>query len=486
MGIMKTFRKAIAFILILTVLVGTTTFSFPVLVNAASTSDFVIKSGVLTEYKGTDETVTIPEGVTSIGESVFYYKPIKQVVFPKSLKSIGDNAFIRSDLTSVEIPEGVTSIGDGAFAGCMDLKEVKLPKSLSSIGSQAFYDTPWFVTYPKDMLIINDILVQYYPEDVAVVTIPQGVKTINDKAFANNSGLSTVVIPNSVTTIKSEAFSGSALTSIVIPPSVTVVEGWAFQACDELQSITLSPNAKHLGNNVLADCRKLKSVSIPEGVVSIGEFAFAQDESLRTLTLPNSLTTIGQGLLFNCYAIKELKIPASVTSIGMAMASIDYRNVDPYNPDIRFIIWGYKNTAAERYVQQHSDRYRFYLVGTEPPVIFNPDYNGHSYTSAVMLDTKAYTMAPGNIYDVGVTLLGAASSKTRRMTSSRDGIASVRQLPNGNYRITALRPGTTYITFTIYNPKDGKTEITHASIKFVVTAGVKQNGVACRQTTYFN
>ena len=102
------------------------------------------------------------------------------------------------------------------------------------------------------------------------------------------------------------------------------------------------------------------------------------------------------------------------------------------------------------------------------------------------MDTKTYTMAPGNIYDIGVTLLGNAASKTRRMTSSRDGIASVRQLPNGNYRVTALRPGTTYITFTIYNPKDGKTEITHASIKLEVAKGVKQHGVACRQTTYFN
>lgn len=483
---MKAIQKTGIFFLAVLLLFGTISFSFPVLADAASTSDFVIEKGVLTKYNGTDETVTIPQGVTSIGEKAFYYKPITKVVFPKSLKSIGNGAFSNTKLSSIDVPEGVTSIGSGAFEECENLSDVKLPKTLSYIGNQAFYYSPWFDSYPEDMLIVNDILVHYYPEDVASVTIPQGVKTINYKAFAHNSGIKTVAIPSSVTTIKAEAFSASRLVSIVIPPSVTVIEGWAFQACDELQSITLSPNTKHLGDNVLADCRKLKSVSIPEGVVSIGEFAFAQDESLRTLTLPNSLTTIGQGLLFNCFAIKELKIPASVTSIGMAMASIDYRNVDPYNPDNRFIIWGYKNTAAERYVQKYSDRYRFCLVGTEPPVIFNPDYNGHSYTSAVMLDTKAYTMAPGNIYDVGVTLLGAASSKTRRMTSSRDGIASVRQLPNGNYRVTALRPGTTYITFTIYNPKDGKTEITHASIKLEVAKGVKQHGVACRQTTYFN
>ena len=33
--------------------------------------EFVIKKGVLVEYNGTDEVVTVPEGVRVIGESVF-------------------------------------------------------------------------------------------------------------------------------------------------------------------------------------------------------------------------------------------------------------------------------------------------------------------------------------------------------------------------------------------------------------------------------
>lgn len=33
--------------------------------------EFVIKKGVLVEYNGTDEVVTVPEGVRVIGERVF-------------------------------------------------------------------------------------------------------------------------------------------------------------------------------------------------------------------------------------------------------------------------------------------------------------------------------------------------------------------------------------------------------------------------------
>lgn len=36
-----------------------------------SENDFVIKDGVLEEYTDNDSVVTIPEGITSIGESSF-------------------------------------------------------------------------------------------------------------------------------------------------------------------------------------------------------------------------------------------------------------------------------------------------------------------------------------------------------------------------------------------------------------------------------
>ncbi len=70
-------------------------------------SDFVIEDGVLKKYRGSGGDVTIPSGVTSIGERAFWYC---------------------SGLTSAEIPKSVTSIGRRAFEGC---------SGLTSIGSSA-------------------------------------------------------------------------------------------------------------------------------------------------------------------------------------------------------------------------------------------------------------------------------------------------------------------------------------------------------------
>ncbi len=63
--------------------------------NNINNADFVIEDGVLKKYKGNGVDVTIPDGVTSIGEWAF---------------------FECSSLKSISIPDSVTNIESFAFA----------------------------------------------------------------------------------------------------------------------------------------------------------------------------------------------------------------------------------------------------------------------------------------------------------------------------------------------------------------------------------
>lgn len=70
--------------------------------------------------------VTIPDGVTSIGDEAFYScENLISIDIPNSVKSIGDGAFENcSSLTSIDIPNSVTSIGDNTFSACTNLESV--------------------------------------------------------------------------------------------------------------------------------------------------------------------------------------------------------------------------------------------------------------------------------------------------------------------------------------------------------------------------
>jgi hypothetical protein len=107
--------------------------------------------------------VTIPDTVTSIGDSAFSdCSGLTSLTIPKSVTSIGSLAFADCfGLTSLTIPATVTSTGDGAFQDCYGLTSLTISDGVTSIGEDEFYGC----------------------YRLASVTIPPSVVTIGDGAF---------------------------------------------------------------------------------------------------------------------------------------------------------------------------------------------------------------------------------------------------------------------------------------------------------------
>ena len=90
---------------------------------------FEIENGVLIDYieeEGATE-VTIPDGVTSIGERAFSgCAYLKSITISDRVASIGNFAFrYCTGLKGITIPDSVKSIGECAFWGCKNLKTKK-------------------------------------------------------------------------------------------------------------------------------------------------------------------------------------------------------------------------------------------------------------------------------------------------------------------------------------------------------------------------
>ncbi|MDE7298163.1 MAG: leucine-rich repeat domain-containing protein, partial [Lachnospiraceae bacterium] len=305
-------------------------------------SDFEIDAnGVLVKYNGMEEVVTVPDGVTQIGEAVFYNnQSIQRILLPDTVTEIGNfafeycnnliaveggnlvqirvGAFLQSSIREIDLSktkiieasaferclmleeanlEAVEILGNEAFNGCRNLRTVTGLEQLGEIGFAVFLHTQLWEDYWKDetkgdLWIVNGILLCGH-HCTGTVAIPDNVKKIADVAFWNPDGIESklekVIIPNSVTEIGTGAFSSCrALTTVRIEDSVMHIGLWAFGGCLKLTDIRLS-NALTSIDGVFEYCTSLERLTLPASVKKVGEAAFWHCPKLKILTIPPQL-----------------------------------------------------------------------------------------------------------------------------------------------------------------------------------------------------
>ena len=179
-----------------------------------ATGDMVVNGNVTlyAHWKAPDTIPTIEGAMLKVldGELLYVGYCTSEVTIPESVTSIGDSAFARNtELTSVIIPDSVTGIGDRAFYNCVNLTSVAIGKGVTNIGNLAF---------SKCSGVKNAIVPQYVCD--------VGVCNVFSDAYAN---ITNIVIADGVTSIVAPlGFSGcEGVTSLTIPNSVTNIGRWA-------------------------------------------------------------------------------------------------------------------------------------------------------------------------------------------------------------------------------------------------------------------
>ena len=129
---------------------------------------------------------------------------------------------------------------------------------------------------------------------------------IPDKAFQNNTYLTTVIFPDNVGTyqIMEDAFQNSKV--------VTVSLGKGYSIPDLRLNGTQWKSGTGSGTRIFEHCTELKNVVLDNSITDLGEEAFSATYKLEYLILPEELRHIGY-LCFKECGIRTITIPDHVT-----------------------------------------------------------------------------------------------------------------------------------------------------------------------------
>ena len=258
-------------------------------------------------------------------------KSLENVVFPDGLTYIGDSAFDScSSLSELVVPNSVTYIRYSAFANCTGLKKVYIGSGLSNFASTTFSGCTQLeeLTFSPEnnfyMVEDNGFVYNreqtellFVPKNIAGhVTLPDGLKTIGGRVFAECSEITEITIPDSVTEIGYSAFCNCVgLKSINLPDGLTNLPWGIFEGCISLTSIKIPSNVTNIDSYAFAGCTNLADVTIPYGVVGIGSGAFQYCKAFEKLVLPDSITGIGVYAFTNCTGLREVILSNGMTEL---------------------------------------------------------------------------------------------------------------------------------------------------------------------------
>ena len=322
---------------------------------AGEGGDFVAKDNMVCGDKGSTliwaplgfkGELTIPSGVTKIGEKAFFNSYITGVTIPEWVDEIQSDAFNNSvnisKLIFIDNADTKLTIAKNAFYGCQRLRELELPSRVQTIEESAFGFTSglYKVTvkstgktaegetvptlafadnafgsthgfYVTELTIgkgvpafsiagvfgdrLNKITIE---DESAYFEVKDGVifdKGVNTLIYIPKGVTGNYVVPDTVTKISSSAaLNHAGLTGLVIGNGVTEIGEKAFFGCTQLATVTFKETSK---------------------VETIGSEAFAQCTALAAITLPASLKTFGEKdgavLVFDgCSALRSIDVEA--------------------------------------------------------------------------------------------------------------------------------------------------------------------------------
>lgn len=166
------------------------------------------------------------------------------------------------EITSVSVGEGVTSIGSLAFYGCSALGTVTLPSTLERIGDRAFKDCVGlgYVGFPASLKAIGEAAFENC-SSLTSARLPEGLVSIGNMAFYHCVSLSSANVPSTAVDLGKVVFAYcTGLVRAEVRCPIEKLPDWTFYGCAALASVLLPDELVEVGDSAFKDCGNLQNV----------------------------------------------------------------------------------------------------------------------------------------------------------------------------------------------------------------------------------
>lgn len=212
--------------------------------------------------------IDIPSSVTDIGSSAFSDSGLKSITIPEGITTIGFGMFAYcSGLASVTLPSSVTSIEAKAFDHCTSLTSIDIPGTVKSIGSSAFYGSGLTSIDINNVTEIGDMAFEYCAKMKSASILK--ARSVPESTFENCIALEKLVLPYEWTSDFKVDFSTlSALNTLYVGEKTATIPDKAFHKNTNLNNFYSNATIPPASGDIIIYSMGLRgTVYVPKGCI---------------------------------------------------------------------------------------------------------------------------------------------------------------------------------------------------------------------------